>query len=52
MGDNFDYYCIGSRSLTSCEMVVLDIEEARITCSMSSECEAIVVKPERNWLGK
>ena len=52
MGNNFDYYCMGSRSLSSCEMVVSNIEVAKITCSISSECKAIVVKPESNWLGK
>lgn len=52
MGSHFDYYCIGSRSLTACEIVVSDIEVARITCSLSSECKAIVVRPEKNWLGK
>jgi len=52
MGNNFDYYCLGSRSLTSCEMVVSNIEVAKVTCSMSSECKAIVVKQGSNWLGQ
>ena len=52
IGANFDYYCLESRSLSSCEIAVSSIEEAKVTCSMSEECKAFVVTQRSNWLGK
>eukprot|EP00795_Rhopilema_esculentum_P010685 gene10685-19453_t len=52
LGPNYDYYCLESRSLSTCEFAVWSIKEAKALCAMSRECKAFVIIPQRNWLGQ
>ena len=52
LGPNYDYYCLESRSLSSCEFAVWGIKEAKAICAISRECKAFVITPQKSWLGR
>ncbi|XP_031557895.1 extracellular tyrosine-protein kinase PKDCC-like [Actinia tenebrosa] len=46
-----DYACGETRSMTSCELAVYSLEEAKYECNQDPRCKAFVVTRFKTWVG-